>query len=177
MHLESPDSDLPVGFTSFSQDLLPNETSKHATAYAQQDISFAESIKEENDAAIPEQALDFDQSESFVRKREMKLSSKKSDLYLQIMREHGIDEDELEKKLSTQKMAYVIPDLNETKTEVKQVKSLTTTMPFDFQTAKRIKVLDEVERQPAYEPLSQQLVKNFQLRVSEKMPDRPRKLT
>ena len=107
----------------------------------------------------------------------MKLSSKKSDLYLQIMREHGIDEDELEKKLSAQKMAYVIPDLNETKTEVKKVKSLTTTIPFDFQTAKRIKVLDEVERQPAYEPLSQQLVKNFQLRASEKMPDKPRKLT
>ena len=47
-----------------------------------------------------------------LKKREMKLSSKKSDLYMQIMREHGIKEDDLEKKLSSQKVNYTIPDLS-----------------------------------------------------------------
>jgi hypothetical protein len=47
-----------------------------------------------------------------------------------------------------------------------------------LETAKRIRVQnDEENENQEYEPLSQQLQKNFQLRASEKVPDRPRKLT
>ena len=47
-----------------------------------------------------------------------------------------------------------------------------------METAKRVRVQnDEENEDQEYEPLSQQLQKNFQLRATEKVPDRPRKLT
>lgn len=98
---------------------------------------------------------------------------------MQIMREHGFSEDALEKKLSQTKVSYVIPALGEPadKNE-KAKKQLTVTKPFDLQTAKRLRVqMDEENSNLEYEPLSQQLQRNFQLRTSEKAPDRPMKLT
>lgn len=119
-------------------------------------------------------------NEGSVRKRDAKLSAKKSDLYLQIMREHGYSEDALEKKLSQSKIAYVIPALGDQPANSceKSKKHLTVTKPFDLQTAKRIRAqIDEEISDQEYEPLTQQLQKNFQLRASEKAPARPMKLT
>ena len=145
-------------------------------------MSFAEALKDENEAVTNNLADYSSQNEGSVRKREAKLSAKKSDLYLQIMREHGYSEDAIEKKLSQTKLAYNIPTLGDqspaTEKCEKQKKNLTVQKPFDLQTAKRMRVqIDEETEEQEYEPLSQQLQKNFQLRVSEKVPDRPRKLT
>jgi hypothetical protein len=51
------------------------------------------------------------------------------------------------------------------------------TKPFDLHTAKRLRLQDENEPCEDYEPLTEQLAKNFQLRTAEKIPDKPKKLT
>jgi hypothetical protein len=97
---QSPNSDSQVGFVSFSQDLLQNEKPKRDGHFDSVDMSFAEALKDENEAVTNNLADYSSQNEGSVRKREAKLSAKKSDLYLQIMREHGYSEDAIEKKLS-----------------------------------------------------------------------------
>ena len=49
---QSPDSDLPVGFTSFSQDLLQNDASKRDDPRLAVDMSFAESARDDNDPKL-----------------------------------------------------------------------------------------------------------------------------
>lgn len=132
--MQSPDSDLPVGFTSFCQD-HPDQRQTHAA-----DVSFAEAMQDsdEFEHTVPQS----------VRKREAKLSAKKSELYLQILRDHGYTEDDIERKLSQSKVSYVIPPLGELSSEKhaeKQAKPLTVTKPFDLQTSKRIRLQDENE--------------------------------
>lgn len=134
---QSPESDTPVGFTSFSQDLLPNGATRFAADEAAVDVSFADSKRAPDDC------------EEGPRRREMKFSTKKSELYLQIMREHGFTDEEIETKLSQTKVSYVIPALGEFQSTVQEAerpqKNLTITRPFDFQTSKRMRIQEEQE--------------------------------
>ena len=47
---QSPDSDLPVGFVSFSQDLLQNDLQKRDSHFDSMEMSFAEAKKDDNEA-------------------------------------------------------------------------------------------------------------------------------
>lgn len=49
---QSPDSDLPVGFVSFSQDLHQNELKKRDGHFDGMEMSFADANKDENEALM-----------------------------------------------------------------------------------------------------------------------------
>lgn len=93
--------------------------------------------------------LDSDFEDEFTKKRDAKLSQKKSDLYMKIMKEHGFSTEDVVQKTSSQsKLSYVIPTLNIHQPaldsiEEKKRKSLTIQKPFDLQTAKRTRILNE----------------------------------
>ena len=136
---------------------------------------------------------------------------KKNDLYLQIMKEHGIDP---KAQANANKLVYEIPLLDmhsKARTPVTQVfkemvsegGKITVQKPFEFETAKRMRLQQELamnedmenesnERanvragkssaaasQREHEPLCLQVQRNFKLRASDEKPldDKPRKLT
>ena len=93
--------------------------------------------------------VESDFEDEFTKKRDAKLSQKKSDLYMKIMKEHGFTtEDVIQKTSSQSKLSYIIPNFNVHQPALdvileKKRKSLTVQKPFDLQTAKRTRVLNE----------------------------------
>lgn len=118
MYQNSPDSDLPVGFTSFCNDISMTAGANLSAQIAAADLSFAEKDKDDVDHSFMhlqsgKEQLDSDFEDEFTKKRDAKLCKKKSDLYMKIMKEHGFTTEEVIQKTSSQsKLSYVIPTLN-----------------------------------------------------------------
>ncbi len=91
--------------------------------------------------------MDLSFSAEVKNKREGKMSEKKSDLYLKIMRDHNKHKDK-----SPVKLSYEIPSLIQPTTTTKEYTGLTIQKPFEFQTSKRAR-LDTEELPTNYEPM------------------------